>query len=327
VRLLVELSGEHPTLPAAEALAVLGGQEAARDTHLLVLDGASAERAERLGLTHAVSEHLASVPCTREAVLRAARDLDARVGPVFRVRAHRLGEHARDLVPGELERALGAQLFPGRKVSMDGPADEVRVLLGERAHLGLLRARLDRAAYDARAVRFRPFFSPVSLHPRFSRALCNLARVGPGQRVADPFCGTGGLLLEAAMLGAEVRGGDLDPAKAEGSRATLAHFGLRGEVRVGDVADTLRALPPLDAVVSDPPYGRASTTAREEPRALHARALAAMADAVRPGGRVAIVLPDADADRLAPPGLALEQRHVQRVHRSLDRHYLVFQRR
>jgi tRNA G10 N-methylase Trm11 len=52
-----------------------------------------------------------------------------------------------------------------------------------------------------------------------------------------------------------------------------------------------------------------------------------MGEAVRPGGRVAIVLPDADAARLAPPGMALEQRHVQRVHRSLERHYLVFVRR
>ncbi|MCA1814366.1 MAG: hypothetical protein LC624_10525 [Halobacteriales archaeon] len=324
MRLLVELSGEHATLPAAEARAVLGDAELDRDAQLLVLDSRHVALAPRLGLTHAVSEHLASVPATRDAILAAAREHEARVGDVFRVRVHRLGEHGRQMVPGELERALGAQLYPGRKVSMDGPADELRVLLGERAHLGLLRARMDRAGFDARAVRFRPFFSPVSLHPRFSRALCNLARVGPGMRVADPFCGTGGLLLETALLGAQALGGDLDPEKAEGSRATLTHFGLPGQVRVGDVADTLRAFAPLDAVVADPPYGRASTTAREERRALYRRALAAMAEAVRPGGRLAVVLPEADAEALAPAGLGLEQRHAQRVHRSLDRHYYVW---
>jgi tRNA (guanine10-N2)-dimethyltransferase len=186
---------------------------------------------------------------------------------------------------------------------------------------------VDRGQYDARAVRFRPFFSPVSLHPRFARALCNLAGADKGARVADPFCGTGGLLLEAALLGADVRGGDLDPAKAEGSARTLAHFGLRGEFVTGDVADTLARMAPLDAVVMDPPYGRASTTAREDRLALYRRALAAAAEAVRPGGRVAAVFPDEEAPGLAPPGLALQQRHAQRVHRSLDRHYAVFVRR
>jgi tRNA G10 N-methylase Trm11 len=51
-----------------------------------------------------------------------------------------------------------------------------------------------------------------------------------------------------------------------------------------------------------------------------------MARAVKPGGWVAVVLPDADAPGLAPPELVPQERHVQRVHRSLDRHYAVFRR-
>jgi tRNA (guanine10-N2)-dimethyltransferase len=153
--------------------------------------------------------------------------------------------------------------------------------------------------------------------------------VRPGDRVADPFAGTGGLLLEAGLAGAAVLGADLDPVMVEGSRDALAHYGVAGDIAVGDVAETLArmaAAAPLDAIVSDPPYGRSSTTAREPPRELYGRALAAMASALKPGGRLAIVLPDPEAAKQAPPSLVLEQAHVQRVHRSLDRHYLVFRK-
>jgi tRNA (guanine10-N2)-dimethyltransferase len=334
VRLLFELSGEHPTLPAAEALAALGLQgavrEVARDTMVLVAEGAPSDvpaLAARLGLAHTLGEHLATVPCQPAVILDAVKQAAPRVGPRFRVRAHRMGMLARGLVPSRLEREAGAALLEGRRVVLSGEADELRILLAERAHLGLKLADVDRTALDARAVRHRPFFSPISLHPRFARALVNLARVQAGQRVADPFCGTGGLLVEAGLLGARVAGADRDVEMVEGTRDTLAHFGLEAELVLGDVAESLARLAPLDAVVSDPPYGRASTTAREGRLRLYRRALAAMAKALRPGGRAALVFPDAEALRLAPPELALEQRHVQRVHRSLDRHYAVFARR
>lgn len=334
MRLLFELSGEHPTLPAAEALAVLalqgGAKEELREDTVLLVHAEHPDvpqLAARLGLCHAIGETLASAPPTKEAILEALRGIAPRVGSAFRVRVHRVGAWGRDLVPSALERDGGAALGPGRKVVFDGPADEVRVLLARHAHVALLLAGLDRTPFDARHVRHRPHFRPVALHPRFARAMVNLAQAKPGARVADPFAGTGGLLAEAGLVGATVLGADLDPAMAQGSRDFLAQCGVQGEVLVGDVAETLRRFAPLDAVVSDPPYGRASWTAREKPQDLYRRALAAVAEALKPGGRAVVVFPQADAAQLAPPTLALEQSHVQRVHRSLERHYLVFRRR
>lgn len=333
MRLLFELSGEHPSLPAAEALATLelqgGAREELREETLLVVETPARDMpalAGRLALTHCIDEALSRVPAERDVILDAVKVLEPRVGPAFRVRVHRVGAHGRALSPHALERDAGALLAPGREVRFEGPADEVRVLLARQAHLGLRLAEVDRAPFDARHVRHRPFFSPVSLHPRFARALVNLARVRPGDKVADPFAGTGGILVEAGLVGARVVGADLDPAMAQGTREVLAHYGIPGEVLEGDVAETLARLGPVDAVVSDPPYGRASTTAKEPPPSLHRRALDAMAGALRPGGRLAVVLPGAEAARAAPPGLRLEQEHVQRVHRSLDRHYFVFRR-
>ncbi|HEV8360233.1 MAG TPA: hypothetical protein VGR28_07260 [Candidatus Thermoplasmatota archaeon] len=330
MRFLLELSGEHPTLPAAEALAALEVQgpvrEDARDGTLLAAEGAgdATWMGHRLGLAHAISEPLARVPAEPKAILDAVAQHAARVGPVFRVRAHRVGEHGRGLRPSALERDAGALLAEGRRVDMDGPADEVRLLLAEEAWVALLRARIDRTLFDARHVKRRPFFSPVSLHPRFARAMVNLARIKEGDRVADPFAGTGGVLVEAGLVGAKVVGADADADMAAGARGVLEHYGIAGEVLVGDVAASLARAGPFDAIVTDPPYGRSSSTLQEPPAKLYARALPAIRDALRPGGRAVVVLPTSDVP--LPPGLELEQRHTQRVHRSLDRHYCVLRR-
>jgi tRNA (guanine10-N2)-dimethyltransferase len=334
VRLLFELSGEHPTLPAAEALACLslqgGGTPLLQEPGLLVAEAQAVDLsllASRFGLTHRIDEALAETPPSLDMLVAAARGIAPRIGPAFRVRAHRIGERSEAPSPAAIEREVGAALAPGRRVVFDGPADELRVLLAERAHLALAREEIDRRPFEARHVRHRPHFRPVALHPRFARALVNLARVRPGDRVADPFAGTGGLLVEAALVGAKVVGGDLDPGMAEGARAFLRQEGLAGDVLQGDVAETLAKGGPFDAVMSDPPYGRASWTAKEKPRDLCRRALSAIAEHLKPGGRAALVFPFADAAALAPPSLALEQAHVQRVHRSLERHYFVFVKR
>lgn len=333
MRLLFELSGEHPTLPAAEAMAAFALQGPARalaqDATLLLVEAAEADAAQlarRLALTHRIDEALAETALDEAAVLDALRAAAPAVGGVFRVRAHRVGEHGRSLSPAALERKAGALLAPGRRVALEGSAEEVRVLLAARAHIAREVAEVDRRAFDARHVKRRAFFQPVSLHPRFARALVNLARVEPGARVADPFAGTGGVLLEAALVGARVAGADLDARMASGAGETLARYGIEAEVLVRDAAEALRSLAPLDAIVTDPPYGRASSTLREEPRKLYGRALAASAEALRPGGRLAIAFPGAEHADLAPPGLVPEERHVQRVHRSLTRHYVVFRK-
>jgi tRNA (guanine10-N2)-dimethyltransferase len=197
---------------------------------------------------------------------------------------------------------------------------------------------VDRRGLDARHVKHRAHFAPVSLHPRYARALVNLARVRDGDRVADPFCGTGGLALEAGLVGARVFASDLDPRMAVGTRATLDEMGVRGAlVETRDVGE----LPEfagggrgaagggaLDAVVTDPPYGRSSTTNFEQLDALYDRFFAAAHAALKPGGRLALITPSAELRARAGErhGFRLSEAYEQRVHKSMTRYYGVFSR-
>ncbi|NIP34812.1 MAG: methyltransferase domain-containing protein, partial [Thermoplasmata archaeon] len=83
----------------------------------------------------------------------------------------------------------------------------------------------------------RPFSHPISLHPKYARAMVNLAKVPLGGRILDPFCGTGGVLIEAALLGYEPLGSDIDPRMVEGSRRNLEAMGLQAGLEVADVSD------------------------------------------------------------------------------------------
>src|SRR5271170_4052478 len=58
-------------------------------------------------------------------------------------------------------------------------------------------AAVDRPRTSARRISALPFRRPIGLAPRLARAAANLARIAPGDRVVDPFLGTGALLAEA----------------------------------------------------------------------------------------------------------------------------------
>lgn len=93
----------------------------------------------------------------------------------------------------------------------------------------------------------------TSLPSRLARAVVNLV-ARPGERVLDPVCGTGVLLIEAARCGCAVTGGDTSKKAAGSARANLRALGFPPSVSVTD-ALLPRADAPFDAVVGDLPYG------------------------------------------------------------------------
>ena len=312
---------------AVAAASALTGRDAivvARDGRALVLDAgglAASALAARLGLAHAVMDGAVSGSLGRAVELAASVDLGG--ARTFRVRA-RHSEAAGAGVDGRaIERGAGEAIL-GRgtaRVDLFRPEAEVRVLLCALAHAGLLGGRVDRPAMVARAGGKRPFSLPVSIHPKYARAMVNLSRARPGARVVDPFCGTGGILIEAALMGCEAVGSDLDQRMVAGTRTNLEHLGLRARLTRSDVGGFPEALHgPFDAVVTDPPYGKSTWTGGEGPGSVLARFYDAAARGLQPGGRLVLCLPD---PRMLPRSalpFSVESVHPLRVHKSLTRH-------
>jgi tRNA (guanine10-N2)-dimethyltransferase len=325
VRGFIELSGEHPTLPRAEALAALEAEHVdvrvvTFDRRVLRIDAVGPlERAtRRLGLAHVVCEELASGDF--DAIRSTARETDLH-GRTFRVRSRGLGIEADE---HGLEGALGADFGRTGRVDLDAPSIDFRLLVGEEFLLGRVMHRVDRARLEATKVAHRSFSLPISLHPKFARALVNLSRVPMAGTVLDPFCGTGGILWEAAAIGLRPVGLDRDRAMVAGCHRSARLARVEVGLAVADAGGSPVRRGTIHGIATDPPYGRAASTRGEPIDRLYARSFGAMRDILPSGGKVAIVLPNEALVQEAEDHFERVETHALRVHRSLVRHFCVF---
>ena len=224
---------------------------------------------------------------------------------------------------GRLYRAAGGT------IDLDAP--ERRFWLGSDSRgaeaVFLEVAPIDRPQSAARRMPLLPFQRPIALAPRLARAAANLARVAPGDRVLDPFLGTGALLAEAALLGGRAFGIDRDPEMVVGALRNFAHLGVEAAEIVGGDAGSVQFRDPeqrFEAILTDAPYGRSSGAGGEELPALLGRVVPRWADRIEPGGRVVLVVPTGTPPLDAPWHESLSV--GVRVHRSLTREFRVYER-
>ncbi len=216
-----------------------------------------------------------------------------------------------------VERRLGSVLVDrGFEVDLDDPDHTLVALFSETAALGWLETETPRD-FTARQPTDKPFFQPGSMDPMDARALANIAGAGPGARLLDPMCGTGGILVEAGLAGADVVGVDAQRKMVEGARENLAHYLDSFAVVRGDATRLPFADEGFDGAVFDAPYGRQSKIEGVSLESLVSDALCE----VRRVADCAVVVGDRPWDDAADAaGWTVESRFDRRVHRSLTRY-------
>lgn len=76
-----------------------------------------------------------------------------------------------------------------------------------------------------------------ALPARMSRALANIASMNnPGKSFVDPCCGMGTVLIQAADMGYEIQGFDINPIVSRDARENLAYFGFKPSVECRDAS-------------------------------------------------------------------------------------------
>jgi tRNA (guanine10-N2)-dimethyltransferase len=326
---MFELSGEHPDLPIWEAEALLTCTGKAkllrRDYNLAVFssDADASDFQSRISMSHFLSEHLDSIE-TKKLVsffgnLNLA-NMDS-VAVKVKIAEPMKGEYD----PVELTKMIGEVVSKNAKINLDHPAVKFRVIVGEKAHIGREIVEIDRTQYEKRKNRFLPFNSPISIHPRLARTLINMTAKSNTSRILDPFCGTGTLLIESALMGMDAHGSDLSEKMIEGSRRNLKQLGLAADLRKLDISEISRFDKKFDCIVTDPPYGRSSSTNKEPIEELYSRALKSFARNLVEDGRVGIIVPDPKALNFEDDFRAIRSTSV-RAHRSLVRNFIVLEK-
>jgi len=291
-----------------------------------------AEATRRAAMVIECCQELAACRAELEEALEAAKSLDwSWLGRrSFAVRVEKKGAGPWAFSSMELERAVGAvvgRAWPEARVDLRAPDVVVRVLVaGDRLLIGACLVKAERGKFEERRPRRRPFFHPSALEAKLARLYVNLARAKPGDTLLDPFSGTGGILVEAFMVGCFPLGIDVDPTMAAGAKENVRAFkGCAGLV----VGDARR--PPVhrvDCIATDPPYGKASSTHGLNAAELMASFLPAAAEVLAKGGHMCFAVPSwVEVEELASSaGYSLVERHELRVHGSLTRVIVVLRR-
>jgi tRNA (guanine10-N2)-dimethyltransferase len=162
------------------------------------------------------------------------------------------------------------------------------------------------------------------MEPALARALVNIAGARPGSTIVDPMCGTGGILIEAGLVGADVVGVDVQEKMVRGTRRNLddALAGGWGVVR-GDGASLPIATNAADAVVFDAPYGRQSKIEGNLGELIQDT----LTEARRIASRCVVVGDKPWAQPAHQAGWQTEAAFDRRVHRSLTRYIVVLRKR
>ncbi|MEM2128717.1 MAG: THUMP domain-containing protein [Candidatus Methanomethylicaceae archaeon] len=326
------LSGEHPTLPYSEVRAILNSEgigfvENERGDQVLILtpdDGIEELLTSRAALVMEGGALLGRAGLSMGSVVRTCSEIDWGFlgGRTFGVRATRVKRYWDGVDLRALEKTIGDSVprSLGARVNLSRPEVWVRaVISGENVYIFSRSFRTDRGAFVRRRPKSRPYFHPGVLEPKIARVFVNLSAVKPRDLFLDPFCGTGGFLIEAAMMGMNAVGIDLDLRMVRGAMKNTRFYGLDCGVVHGDGASGI--VKRADGIATDPPYGRGTSTGGERVEDL-IRGLARMAhDVLKSQGRICFASPsEISPSRIAEEeGLSVLEEHMMRVHKSLTR--------
>lgn len=225
------------------------------------------------------------------------------------------------------ESSIGFILKSQGKISFNEYDFMVRAIHADSWYLTIQVYERDKKVLEQRRAPMRPFFSPVSLHPKYGIYLVNVSMTKPGQTVLDPFCGTGGILIEAAKMGRKVVGSDSSLAMVMGARLNLKYFGISDALILNkDILD-LKLDSAVDAIVTDMPYGRNSTLNGKPIESLYTGSFEAFHRLLKDEGHCAIIVGDSSQLALSEKWFTVESIVPVPQHKSLTRFFTVLRKR
>ncbi|MHA1130787.1 MAG: THUMP domain-containing protein [Candidatus Helarchaeota archaeon] len=286
-----------------------------------------------------------------DSILREIKNLDFysifKKRSSFAVRIKRIKSYFPKIIEEQMEREIGkiikSNSIKKLKVDLTKPDIKFQGFLTENCFIfGIQVLEGIRKKIRQRAPHTRPFFHPCGLDPFLARAMVNLSEANGSKTIIDPFCGSGSILIEAALLGFNIIGGDVDIKMLKGSILNLRGLNLHncGIFRFDARNPCLNQ---IDCLVTDPPYGRSThvelgrsntiknLTSRpiyDDLNELLAKFFLNNVDLIQKGSLCVISLPSTLEIRpiLGDCNFRIQQKFEYFIHRSLTREIIVLSR-
>ncbi len=336
MEIVLIMSQEHFTLPKAEIEAVLNAESVPfrvkkEYNGILILDVPKkhAESIKTIGkrfsYTHEVCNLIMETDKNHLNSEIEKYPWDDLITKDYAVRVKRMDKNDKfdtTEVEWEVGGIINSMVGGGITVNLKDPSNFLRLIfLDEKIFVTERLFKVEKKHFYNLKPHKRPFFYPGSMSPKLARCMVNLTGVKKEDVVLDPFCGTGGILIEAGIMGTRVVGGDIDNRMVEGTIKNLNFCGVNDyNVFQADARD-IKLPHRVNAIATDPPYGISASTGGEESQNLYAQALVTMEKLLLDEGRLCMATPH----YMDIPGLVrgtnfeiIEQHHI-RMHKSLTR--------
>ncbi|MEM4714396.1 MAG: DNA methyltransferase [Candidatus Nanoarchaeia archaeon] len=146
-------------------------------------------------------------------------------------------------------------------VSLENPKTTILFVIREKeVYVCKMFWKAESGRFKNREPSKKPAFHPTSLKPKLALLLVNLTNVKPNEILLDPFCGTGSILIEAGLIKSKPIGVDIDSKMIEGARLNLNFYKVKGKLIIENALNLpkLFRANSIDAIATDPPYGRST---------------------------------------------------------------------
>jgi tRNA (guanine10-N2)-dimethyltransferase len=311
--MLFVLNERYLDLAAAEAKAASCGwgwwerKEMPVDSTLL-LDGKKTP--QHLGLTRRVLRVLATTAVGNLKTTLSSVAWNSIIGK----KSYKLvltKEAPSNITLGELTGVIWRSLTtPNVDVESPGVTVEI-VITSVTTYIGIV-AWENTEDFEARRAHLLPASHPSMTHPAIARAMLNLSCAAS---IHDPFCGSGGFLIEGGLAHKRMSGSDISAEMLARAKTNCAHCKLHPPLRI---ADAVQWLPRVQAIVTDLPYGRSTRPVDIQPL-LHAF----LVRAAQSTKRVVVGLP---CQVTAQQGWKARAHMELYIHKSLTKHLYVLER-
>ena len=317
MKLACWLNMAQPDLAKAEALTLLQGKEKEMIGDLLIVEAPDWQHGTRLAFTRAIYEYWWGGPEEELWNLVDHYAWKKSVTGSFSVSVH----HSR--IPAKKVADRIWHWLENPVVKLKNPDMPIVLFFAKNKVVCGKFLWANTEDFEARKSHTRSENIPISCHPRTARALVNLSGAPTGAQFLDPFCGTGGLLIEAALMGLRARGSDVDKEMVERTRKNCDDLNLECEVQV---KDALHLYSPEKYVATELPFGRnTGKKTTKELEELYAGFLERLQEFLRV--RAVVAYPhNVNFDKLVKKtGLRIIANYSEYIHRSLTKKIVVLE--
>lgn len=257
--LLFHLSGENLDLAREEALALAETEKFEQVGSVLLADCGYSKIFERLAFTHGIFEVL---------FVSDGKDLmqDVMLTNFNKYYEKDFSVKILNLSDKEIEfneKKLGGIVFKklkNPKVNLTKPKTQFFFVFVDGKIICCKLLKKISKDFFQRKPHLKPELHPTSLSPKLAKALINLSDIKKGVLI-DPFCGSGGILVEGGLMGLRVVGFDIDKIMLKRAEINLKHYGIKDyKLRL---QDSTKLDKNLSYVVSELPFGKNSKVSGE----------------------------------------------------------------